>query len=97
MSQKVPINNFVNMVKNSTASFKAKGGRQTIWTQEEEQEMKLLAKRVIDGDFSASQVVRMFRLQKSHENQIGSFLPNKTFTAFKRKLARTIKEMKEMI
>lgn len=90
----IPVGNFINLVTNSQLKKKSMGGRRTHWTPQEEADMKALAQQVVIGNYSASQIVRMYKEQRVRQNTIGSLRANKTPTAFKKKLNKIIHEMR---
>ena len=90
----VPLSTFIKMCTNNQKLKKGAGGRKTVWTVHEEREIRELAQQVLLGNCSVASCVRVYKEQLSHKNTIGAIRPNKSFTAFKRKLLRTVQEMK---
>ena len=90
----IPVNSFITLVTNSQLQKKGAGGRRTYWDPNEMREMKLLANQVVVGNYSASQLVRMYKDQRSKGNTIGSLRANKSPTAFKKKLNSLVQQMR---
>jgi hypothetical protein len=90
----IPLGTFINMCTNQQKQKKGAGGRRTVWTPQEEAHMRELAMQVVLGNCSVASCVRMYKQQISNKNTIGHIRPNKSFTAFKRKLLRVVQEMR---
>ena len=90
----IAISSFINRTSTSQLQKESMGGRKTHWSAQEENDMRHIAKAVIENEFSQVEALKQFKQLHANKNTIGSLRPNKTPTAFRDKLARVVKELK---